>query len=154
MKRSGIPWATLALLACLAGNAAADDGRWKVVKPGVMVDTFTELQWTQRDNLGGDVNWNQAKAHCAGLALDGGGWGLPTMTELSQVYSGAQGEISCGNYKCRAPKGFYLTGLLFWSNEREGSSEAWSFYLSHGVRDSYAVSSAPLFSRALCVRRA
>ncbi len=154
MKRNVMMWATMALLAGMVGSAGADDGRWKVVKPGVMVDTFAEVQWTQRDNLG-DVNWEQAKAHCAGLKLDGGGWQLPTMTELSQIHSGAQGnKVPCGgDTQCHAPKGFYLTGRFFWSSEPgTGSAEAWRFNLDDGGRVSDDVSYSG-DRRALCVRR-
>ena len=153
MKHDGMKWVALALLAAVAGSAAADDGRWKVSKPGVVTDTFTDTQWTQRDNLG-DTNWHDAKAHCANLALDGGGWGLPTMHELSQLYSGAQGsKVACGTYQCTAPKAFYLTGSFFWSSQRgNSSSEAWFFYLYDGDQFSVPVSTSNL-RRALCVRR-
>lgn len=145
--------ATLALLVGVAGSAAADDGRWKVTKPQVITDTFTDTQWTQRDNLG-DINWHDAKAHCANLKLDGGGWRLPTMNELSQLYSGAQGnKVACGAYQCSAPKAFYLTGTWFWSGEQgNSSSEAWDFHLTDGSRISGHVSYAA-GTRALCVRR-
>ena len=146
--------ATMAMLVGVAGSAAADDGRWKITKPQVVADTFTDTQWTQRDNLG-DVNWNGAKAHCANLDLDGGGWRLPTMNELSQLYSGAQGnKVACGAYQCSAPKAFYLTGLAFWSGEQgDSSSEALYFNLSNGNRYSYAVAGPSYGVRALCVRR-
>ena len=158
MKHDGMKWMALALLAAMAGSAAADDGRWKASKPGVVTDTFTDTQWTQRDNLG-DTNWHDAKAHCANLALDGGGWRLPTMNELSQVYSGAGNDkVPCGAWQgndlvCRAPKHFYLTGPWFWSGEQgKSSSEAWYFALGTGYRHSYSVSDSDN-GRALCVRR-
>jgi hypothetical protein len=143
------------LLLSLSASAPlqADDGRWKVVKQGVVEDTFTGTQWTQRDNLA-DINWHDAKAHCSSLALDGGGWRLPSMQELSMLYSGAQGnKVPCANWQCTAPKAFYLTGTAFWSGDPgKGSSEAWYFDLDHGTRNSAAVS-YPGLTRALCVRR-
>ena len=154
MKRVAMTTALALLATAMAGGAQADDGRWKLVKPGVVADTFTEVQWTQRDNLG-DINWNDAKAHCANLKLDGGGWQLPTMQELSQIYSGAQGnKVPCGgSEQCSAPKLFYLTGPWFWSGEQgNSSSEAWGLYLGAGSRYSVPVSSSAA-ARALCVRR-
>lgn len=137
----------------VVGQVQADDGRWKLVKPGVVEDTFTGAQWTQRDSMG-NVNWNQAKAHCSDLSLDGGVWRLPTMNELSQVYSGSSGnKVSCGDSQCTASGHFYLTGLWFWSSEQgNDSSAAWIFSLINGARHSEAVS---IFvdNRALCVRR-
>jgi len=148
----------LILLAGVASHALADDGRWKVAKPKIVADTFADTQWTQRDNLG-DINWHDAKAHCANLDLDGGGWRLPTMSELSQLYSGAGNDnVPCGAYQgtdftCRAPRHFYLTGPGFWSGEQgKSSSEAWYFLLSNGTRLSEPVSFS-YFKRALCVRR-
>ena len=153
MKGKAMILATLALLSGVADSAAADDGRWKVSKPQVITDTFTDAQWTQRDNLG-DINWHDAKAHCANLKLDGGGWQLPTMNELSQLYSGAQGnKVACGASQCSAPKAFYLTGPWFWSSEQGNSSSvAWHFALTDGSRHSYPVSNTGN-KRALCVRR-
>ena len=144
----------LLLISVSVSTAMADDARWKVVKPRIVEDTFTEVQWTQRDNLG-DINFNDAKAYCAGLSLEGAGWRLPTMNELSQLYSGAQGnKVPCaGEAQCLAPKGFYLTGAWFWSSEQGNSaSEAWSFALGGGTRLAHAVSSAGN-RRALCVRQ-
>ena len=154
MKHDGMKWMALALLAAMAGSAAADDGRWKVSKPGVVTDTFTDTQWTQRDNLG-DINWHDAKAYCVNLALDGGGWQLPTMGELSQFYSGAQGNaVNCGGYRCIAPKVFYLTSTSLWSHEEgKSSSEAMAHDLSGGHRNSLHITKPTFSSRALCVRR-
>ena len=153
MKHNGMKWVALVLLVAVAGSAAADDGRWKVSKPGVVTDTFTDTQWTQRDNLG-DTNWHNAKSHCSSLSLDGGGWRLPTMNELSQLYSGAQGnKVPCMNSQCTAPKPFYLTGYWYWSGDQvNGSSEAWQLGLSNGSRFSSPVSHSGS-TRALCVRR-
>lgn len=153
MKRLTMIAIAAQLAMTLPGDAHADDGRWKVVKPGVVADTFTEVQWTQRDNLG-VITWHDARAHCANLALDGGGWQLPTMNELSQLYSGAQGnKVACANWQCTAPKPFYLTGSWLWSSEQgNSSSEAWGVSLDSGGRFSNHVSDSG-GNRALCVRR-
>lgn len=153
MKHKAVTMVAL-LAAAMAGAAQADDGRWKLVKPGVVADTFAGVQWTQRDNLG-NVNWHDAKAHCASLALDGGGWQLPTMNEISQLHSGARGnKVPCANWQCSAPKPFYLTGPWFWSSEQgDSSSEAVYFSLYDGTRHSGHVSHSGSVGRALCVRR-
>jgi len=65
-----------------------------------VTDTCTGLVW-QRDGSGpragciGDgygypggnltCTWDEAQAYCAGLALDGTGWSLPTLTELQSI---------------------------------------------------------------------
>jgi hypothetical protein len=153
MTRTFIMGAGLLALVAMAGSAVAEDERWKVVKKGVVEDTFAEVQWTQRDNLG-DINWNDAKTYCSSLSLDGGGWQLPTMQDLSMLHAGAQGnKVPCSTWQCTAPKAFYLTGPVFWSGEQgESSSEAWYFLLLNGYRLSDTVSNT-VNTRALCVRR-
>lgn len=153
---------SVCLLLALAPSTTlrADDGRWKTTiknlsfSQGVVEDTFTELQWTLRDNLRA-INWSDAKAYCNSLVLNGGGWRLPSMEELSMLYSGAQGDtVPCGKVQCTAPKMFYLTSEMFWSGDPgESSSEAWLFGLSNGFRFSSDVSSPGLRVQALCVRR-
>lgn len=158
MKRCGTTWWCWPLLVVWVCSAVASDGQWKLARPGVMVDTSTETQWTQSDNLV-DIDRNDARVHCSGLALDGGGWRLPTMDELSQLYSGARNnKMPCGTWRgrdltCRAPEGFHLTGPIFWSNEQGNNSwEGWLLDLGDGARGSGPVSDSEL-TRALCVRR-
>lgn len=156
IKSLGLAFAAAALL--LPGGAVAkeDSGRWELKEKGVIVDTFTDLQWTQRDNLY-DINWRDAKAYCEALPLAGGGWRLPTMQELNQVYTaGRDGTTPCGDYTCKVSPKFYLTSVWFWSNEltatSDGSSGARGIRLLSGSRHVYTLSSSD-GNRALCVRR-
>ena len=137
-------------------TAAEDSGRWEFKEKGVIVDAFSGLQWTQRDNLG-DITWPDAKAYCDTLPLAGGGWRLPTMQELSQVYTaGRDGTTPCGESVCKVSPKFYLTNVWFWSNEltasSDGSSGAWGILLRNGNRDVTTLSDSGI-PRALCVRR-
>lgn len=143
---------TAALLPAWA-TAQEDSGRWVLKEPAVLEDTFTGLQWTQRDSLG-DTNWNAAKSYCAALSWGGGGWRLPTMQELSQVDTGGRdGTTPCGGSVCKVSPKFYLTGPWFWSGDQgDSSSEAWNMHLNDGNRYSGPVSTS-LSKRALCVRR-
>jgi hypothetical protein len=51
---------------------------------GTVVDRNTHLSWQQ--SLDGIVRtWEQARDYCAGLPLAGGGWRLPTMSELQSI---------------------------------------------------------------------
>jgi formylglycine-generating enzyme required for sulfatase activity len=54
------------------------------VSGGAVIDPNTHLSWQQP--LDGQVRtWPQAEAYCAGLPLSGGGWRLPTMSELQSL---------------------------------------------------------------------
>lgn len=101
---------------------------------GVMVDSQTGWQWTQSDN-GYDIDWPSASEWCS---QKGGAWRLPSSDELGALVG--------------KPGGFRFTGAYYWTNERNGSSEAWGVGLGVGGRGSYDVSSSS-GERALCVRR-
>lgn len=140
------------------GQVKADElERWEVVERMVLLDTFTDLEWTRRDNLK-DINWNEAKAYCDSLEIGGGGWRLPTMDELAQFYDERRyGDTPCRSYdgrpfSCSVTPKFHLTGPSFWSSELRGSSEAWGVDLFNGDQGSGSVSGSDA-RRALCVRR-
>lgn len=144
--------AVAALVLPAMATAVEDSGRWELKEKGVIVDTFTDLQWTQRDNLY-DINWPDAKAYCEALPLAGGGWRLPTMQELNQVYTaGRDGTTPCGDYTCKVSPKFYLTSVWFWSNELYRSWGASYFVLVNGGQDKFPLSQST-DQRALCVRR-
>ena len=151
-RKIGILAAASLLLPAWAA-AQQDSGRWVLKEPAVLEDTFTGLQWTQRDSLS-NTNWDQAKSFCATAPWGGGGWRLPTMQELSQVYTdGRDGTTPCGNHECKVSSKFYLTGPWFWSGDQgNSSSEVWMMGLHGGSRSSAAVSDSG-GRRALCVRR-
>ncbi|MBK7000389.1 MAG: caspase family protein [Rhodoferax sp.] len=113
----------------------------------VITDTQTGLQWTKADN-GSGINWNEAKSYCANK---GGGWRLPSVNELQGIYDRSQSN-PCGTSTCRTSRKFRLTDWWFWSNERDGSSEAFFVYLTDSNRFSSPVEARPNL-RALCVRR-
>lgn len=68
-----IPWA----------HANAPPCQYVVVSDTVL-DNNTKLTW-ERALSSGPVEWSQAYAHCASLALAGGGWRMPTIQELQTL---------------------------------------------------------------------
>lgn len=153
---STLRWAAgiLALTLPALANAQQDSGRWVQKELGVLEDSFAGLQWSQRDSLG-DTNWEQARAFCANLKMDGGGWRLPTSQELSMLY-GREGPTPCGcegELQCKVSPKFYLTGVWFWTGDQgEDSSKAYGISFCNG-RGHFSSVSNSTFNRALCVRR-
>ena len=115
--------------------------RFADIGGGVVVDSMTGLHYQQSDN-GYDIDWPSAGQYCA---QKGYGWRLPNSNELSPLV----GKYGNGD-TAMAP--FRLTDRYAWTNERNGSSEAWDVDLYDGNRGSIGVSDTD-GARALCVRR-
>ena len=71
-------------------------------------DPTSGLTW-QVSPTGGGMNWSEAKAHCSGLSLDGGGWHLPTIGELRTLIRGCPATMTGGT--CNVEEG----DCLAWS---------------------------------------
>ena len=135
-------------------NAVASgiDKRFTAPGDGTVLDSQTGLQWAQNDN-GYDINWNSARSYCSSLSTAGGGWRLPGMDELDGIYDRSETLTTpCRQWTCEVSPLFRLTGGWYWSNESNGSSEAWFLTLHAGERSPFTVSDS-VHARALCVRR-
>jgi hypothetical protein len=58
--------------------------RFTLSKAGVITDSKTGLQWAPAN--GQTMNHYRAEGYVKNLNLDGGGWRLPTIAELSQLH--------------------------------------------------------------------
>lgn len=142
----------LQLAAKVNAVSSGIDKRFTASGSGTVRDSQTGLEWAQRDN-GQDITWNSARSYCSNLSTAGGGWRLPSMDELQGIYDpSATLTTSCGIGTCRVSPQFNLSSYWFWSNESNGSSEAWGFALNNGDRYSNLLSNDGV-RRALCVRR-
>jgi hypothetical protein len=70
----------------------APPGRYTTPSAGVVFDTKTKLAWQQTPTAttadGGtypSFSFVDARTYCGGLSLDGGGWRVPTVRELSTL---------------------------------------------------------------------
>ncbi len=136
----------------MSSSASADANGFVDRGGGVLFDTRTGLEWTQRDN-GRDIGWDDAGRYCADLSLGGGGWRLPSIKELAAIYGRPNGgTVACGGYTCKVSPLFRLTKPWPWSGTQRGSSKAWFFSLNNGNRTSVHASFSA-GTRALCVRR-
>jgi uncharacterized caspase-like protein len=57
---------------------------------GVVRDTSTGLEWKAGPDK--DITWDEAKSWVQGLELDGGGWRMPTINELENLYMKGVGD--------------------------------------------------------------
>lgn len=72
----------MGLVPASPATAKPSKGRYEVQSSaGLVLDTATKLTWERSVTLG-SYGWAAAKGYCAGLSLAGGGWRLPTLTEL------------------------------------------------------------------------
>ena len=94
--------------AACAACSAVDTCQSQVCAFAWWTDPMSGLTW-QVKPTGGGMTWSNAKAHCASLSLDGGGWHLPTISELRSLIRNCLGtktggpcEVtdSCVAYSC------------------------------------------------------
>ena len=105
-------------------KVVAQDGRYEKYANGVVLNTETGLEWYAGPDEG--TNWYEAKRWVEGLNVAGGGWRMPTMQELQNLY-----KIGAG--KRNMTPLLKTTGWWVWSGETKGSSSAWTFDFSLGT---------------------
>ena len=93
---------------------------------GVVYDKKTGLEWVAGPNR--DTNWNKAKRWVENLNVAGGGWRMPTRTELKTLYQRGAGSRNMTPL-------LKTTGRYVWSGETKGPSLAWRFYFGNGKED-------------------
>lgn len=84
LRSSAIAVAAAGIGLTLADPAGAKPppGRFEVqASAGLVIDTATKLTWERNVTLG-SYGWAAAKGYCSGLSLAGGGWRLPTLSEI------------------------------------------------------------------------
>ena len=110
-------------LVCNASYSGSQDIRISEdIDSSATGDTWTDpisgLTW-QVTPTGGTMEWSDAKAHCAGLSLDGGGWRLPNIGELRSLIRGCPATQDGGS--CRVEEGDCLSWSC-WGDSCDGCS--------------------------------
>jgi len=109
----------------LLGTDVSNDGRYIVYANGIVKDTNTGLEWKAGPDK--DTNGNEARSWVQNLNLDGGGWRMPTLDELQDLY-----EKGAGN-RNMTPL-FKTTGWFVLSGETKSLSDVWYFSFGFGSR--------------------
>jgi len=101
------------------------DGIYVAYANGIVRDTKTGLEW----KVGPDknINWNEARSWVQNLNFDGGGWRMPTMDELEDLYKKGAGKRNMTPL-------LETTGWWVWSGETKDSSKARFFNCYSGDR--------------------
>ncbi|MBF0531274.1 MAG: caspase family protein, partial [Deltaproteobacteria bacterium] len=76
------------------------------------------LEWYEGPNK--DMTWDEARSWAAGLTVGGGGWRMPTRSELKGLY------VKGINWQNIDPA-FHMTDRFVWSGETKDSSSAWIY---------------------------
>jgi len=88
----------------------------------ILRDTEMGIEWIAGPDR--NTNWLEAKRWVESLSVAGGGWRMPTLKELKNLYNKVKGKHNMT---------FLLetTGDWVWSGETKDSSSAWTFYFDH-----------------------
>jgi hypothetical protein len=132
--------------------------RYAVDSCGVIADTRTGLEWLVGPDR--NVTWYEAQQWISELQACGGGWRMPTITEIMTLHNPAT----------TAGTGFYKEGRYFpahidpvfnaigggswvWASERSATGDAQSFNLNQGKAVSYSATNTTYSTRAFAVRK-
>jgi hypothetical protein len=99
------------------------DGRYVAFGNGVVVDTKTGLEWMAGPDR--DMTWDEANAWVRSLGTDGGGWRLPTITELKSLFQRNMG------HRNMTPL-LKTNGWSVWSGEGKDTASRWAFRFQFG----------------------
>ncbi len=92
------------------------DGRFEKLSSGIIYDSTTNLEWYVGPDE--DTSWHQADKWVKSLDVAGGGWRLPTKSDLQSIYSRETGERNMSSL-------LKTTGLGVWSSYSE-LSRGWA----------------------------
>ena len=122
MKRKIAAILAVALLSSAPAHATLIDKGTVVV-----LDDSTMLEWEQVTNPTW-LNWADAGLYASNLTLSGGGWRLPSIDELKQLYSNISATTGC--YACTGSQDpFSINGLGFWTTAQYFAGQPGAFYV-------------------------
>jgi hypothetical protein len=99
--------------------------RFTISSQGIATDSKTGFQWVPAPKQA--MDWVQATNYAQNLPLGGGGWRLPTRSELKSIYDKSM--------EGHADPAFNIRGGWVWTSEAQGNS-SWAFRF--GLGDEYA----------------
>jgi hypothetical protein len=97
--------------------------RFTKTKDGVITDSATGLEWYLGSNH--NINWDDAKDWTESLAAAGGGWRMPTVSELKAIYQKGSSPTNFDPI-------FQTTGTWVWSGQLRDDSSAYCYSFRYG----------------------
>lgn len=115
------------------GSGAVSRGGVRFVKDvyGVIIDKQTGLQWYMGPNE--DMTWRQAQSWTQSLSAGGGGWRMPTVSELRGLYGTGEYTPANKSYSVKIDPIFQLGACCPWSSDTRDALLAWLFDFDEGV---------------------
>ena len=101
----------------------ARDGHYIKYANGIVKDIVTQLEWYAGPDEGMTVN--EANRWVASLNVNGGGWRMPTRSELGGLYQKGAGSRNMTSL-------LKTSGGWVWSGETKVTPSAWGFDFSDG----------------------
>lgn len=93
---------------------------YRLMSCGSIVDTKTHLEWYVESDV--RMSWFQVESWVEHLKDCGGGWRMPTISELKSLYEKGGGGGQSGNMDQIFPKAI---GFVVWSGDETGEEEGW-----------------------------
>jgi hypothetical protein len=124
------------------GNVTDRHGVYLAYADGIVRDTGTGLEWFVGPDR--DTRLKEAMAWVEGLRIGGGGWRIPTLTELEGLYKKGLGTRNMTPL-------LKTTGWWVWSSDTRGPNDAW-VYGFYGGGKSYDRRGDASLGRAFAVR--
>lgn len=133
--------------AVISPKVIASDVRFEKLASGVVRDTQNGIDWYAGPDK--NTDWEDAKSWVAYLMVDGGGWRMPTRSELKSLYQKGIGPRNITSL-------LETTGWWIWSGETGYNntlitSGIWALDLSDG-RELLDRRSNSIYKRAFAVR--
>jgi len=120
-----------------SASSQSSSGRFSKDGQGIIKDKQTGLQWYVGPNS--DTNWNQAQSWAQSLSAGGGGWRMPTLSELRALNGTGETRYiwprDAKEYIARIDPIFNLQRCCVWSSYTRDSSSAWYFFFYGGEED-------------------
>ncbi len=132
----------------------AKDGHFTAYDNGTVLDTKTNLLWSDKDN-GKMIPWPYAKTYCDNYRRGGyKDWRMPTLEELETLYDKSKSYSS----DCDEGANVHLTELIrlrcgwVWSSETTVGKEAFFFVFYNGKDGRSDQMDIGFNFRVICVR--